>query len=351
MGTTGSTLASSPTTVTADRDTSHDLQQTIHEVSIVVPVYQGEHTLGPLVAEIEPLTHTQLTPQGHSFRVTEVIMVHDGAIDNSAVVMERIAGRYPFVRLIWLARNFGQHPATLAGAAGTTSEWVVTIDEDGQQNPSDIGRFLDRALETGAQLVYAEPTNPPPHGWLRNLLSALVKRVLVHLFVGKNALGRFNSFRLVQGEIIRSLAAYCGHNVYLDVALAWVVARSSHCPVALREGSTRRSGYDFRRLAGHFWRLVLTSGPRPLRLISCLGLISILLAAMTSCFALWNWLTGQVSVPGWTSLAIMLCFFSGCVLFSLGVIAEYLGMVLSMAVGRPLYLAVSRPSHKKVPPS
>jgi undecaprenyl-phosphate 4-deoxy-4-formamido-L-arabinose transferase len=352
MGITNSTTARRTTDAAADGETERDTQQTTHEVSVVVPVYQGEHTLGPLLAEIEPLTHAHFTPRGSYFRVAEVVLVHDGAIDNSDVVMEQLATRYPFVRLVWLARNFGQHPATLAGVAGTTAEWVVTLDEDGQHDPGDIGKLLDRALETGAQLVYAQPTNLTPHGWPYNLLRTLVKRVLVHALVGRGALGRFNNFRLVQGEIIRGLAAYCGHNVYLDVALSWVVARTADCPVVLREeGRPRRSGHDLRRLAGHFGRLVLTAGTRPLRLISLLGLAAIVLAGAISAYALWVWLAGQVPVQGWTSIAILLCFFSGCTLFSLGVIAEYLKMVLSMAVGRPPYLAVSRPNRREPPPS
>jgi glycosyltransferase involved in cell wall biosynthesis len=315
----------------------------------VIPVYQGEFTLEPLLAEIEPLTHPQRTPRGQAFRVSEVILVHDGAKDNSDVIMENLAGRYPFVKLIWLARNFGQHPATLAGAASTTAEWVVTIDEDGRQNPADIGKFLDQAFETGAQLVYAAPTNARPHGRLRNLMSSFVKGFLIFLFVSNRAIRRFNSFRLVNGEIARSLAAYCGHNVYLDVALSWVVDRSAYCSVQLRAESGTRSGYSFRRLVSHFLRLMLTAGMRPLRFISLLGLMAILVAMGISLFALWEWLTGQVPVQGWTSLMIVLCFFAGCILFSLGVIAEYLGMVLSMAVGRPLYLVVSRPNRKRKP--
>jgi undecaprenyl-phosphate 4-deoxy-4-formamido-L-arabinose transferase len=322
----------------------------VHSVSVVVPVYQGERTLEPLVAEIERLTTTQRTPQGHFFRVAEVILVHDGAIDNSDAVMEALARRWSFVKLVWLARNFGQHPATLAGAASSTSEWVVTIDEDGDQDPGDMGRFLDRALECGAHLVYALPTNAPSHSWLRNLLSAVTKRFFVYMFVSNSStVGRFHSYRMIYGEIARTLAAYCGHNIYLDVALSWVVGRSTHCPVHLRGDQRRPSGYSYRRLASHFWRLVLTSGTRPLRAISITGMAGVLAALLISLFMLWEWAHHNIAVPGVTTLVILLCFFGGATLFSLGVIAEYLGMVLSTAVGKPLYLVVSRPPPKKKP--
>ena len=159
---------------------------------------------------------------------------------------------------------------------------------------------------------------------------------------------RFHSFRLIHGEIARSLAAYCGHNVYLDVALSWVVSYSTHCGVVLRGSVGRKtSGYNYRRLLAHFWRLVLTSGVRPLRLVTLLGLSSIGVAAGTSLYALWAWWHGEIPIHGWASLTILLCFFSGGVLFSLGVIAEYLGATLSVAIGRPLYLVVSRPCRGK----
>lgn len=323
-------------------DNENQELQSLHEISVVVPVYQGEHTLQALVDEILPLTTTQVSPGGYRFRVLELLFVHDGAIDHSAEVMRGLAAQYPFVRLIWLSRNYGQHPATLAGMASTVSEWVVTLDEDGQQNPRDIGRMLDAALTTNSRLVYAKPTNSPPHGFLRNILSRSAK-----LISGKmlgNRIGSFNSFRLIEGEIARGVAAYCGANVYLDVALSWVVGNAAHCPLTLRSERGRPSGYTFRRLFHHFWQLVLTSGTLPLRFVALMGAFSIVFGFIISVWALWQRLENRVPVQGWTSIFIITCFFSGVILISLGVIAEYLGVAVSMAMGKPAYLIVSRPA-------
>ncbi len=339
------TLAAGPNFATGHPPAVNE-QGEVHLVSIVVPVYRGERTLEALVTEIEELTPEQTTPGGRLFRVAEVILVHDGAPDDSDRVMEALAARCAFVRLLWLSRNFGQHPATLAGMAATTGEWIVTLDEDGQQDPADIGRMLDVALDECAQLVYAQPVNEPPHGWLRNRLSNLAKWVFIKVLGGAD-IGRFNSYRLLDGEVGRSLAAYCGHNVYLDVALGWVVARKAHCPVVVRAGSDRPSGYTFAKLAQHFLRLVLSSGTRPLRCITVLGMLALLLALAISGCALYQKLTAQVEVAGWTSTIIVICFFAGCILFSLGVIAEYLGVALTSSMGKPLYLVLSRRPRKK----
>jgi glycosyltransferase involved in cell wall biosynthesis len=313
-----------------------------HDLAIVVPVYQGERTLEALVAEVAPLTHPTTSPRGRTFRVTEMLLVHDGARDASASVMQALGERHPFLRLIWLSRNFGQHPATLAGMASTAAEWVATLDEDGQQDPRDVSRLLDEALDHDALLVYAEPVDRPPHGAFRNLASRAAKALSARLLGGRD-IGAFNSFRLVRGDVARGVAAYCGANVYLDVALSWVVPDARHCPVKLRAERGRPSGYSLRRLLTHFWQLVLTSGTRPLRLIAVLGGCTILLGLALSSWVLWGRLAHQVPVPGWTSMIVVVCVFSGLVLFSLGVIAEYLGVAVSMAMGKPPYFIVARP--------
>ena len=178
-----------------------------HEISIVVPVYKGEHTLDGLIAEILPFAEVSRSADGYPFVVREVILVSDDGPDDSAAVMRRLATRYTFVRTVWLSRNFGQHAATLAGMASSGSEWVVTLDEDGQHDPSEIGGMLDTAMREQASLVYAKPINPPPHGRLRNGASRGAKWVLTKLFTGSNA-PDYQSYRLVLGTIARSVAAY-----------------------------------------------------------------------------------------------------------------------------------------------
>jgi glycosyltransferase involved in cell wall biosynthesis len=315
--------------------------ESLLELSVVVPVYQGERTLEALVEEVSPFTVAQTTERGRRFRVKELVLVHDGAVDASARVMHQLAGRHAFVRPIWLSRNFGQHAATFAGLASTVGEWVVTLDEDGQQDPRDIGRMLDSALEARVRLVYASPTNPPPHGVVRNVFSSLAKWSFLHV-LGANV-GRFNSFRLIEGEVARSVAAYCGANVYLDVALSWVVGTAEPCPVQLREERGRRSGYTVRRLLRHFWQLVLCSGTLPLRFLALAGVASLVFAAVFSVFEIWNRLHSEIPVQGWTSLMIVICMFAGLTLISIGIVAEYLAFSMGMAMGKPAYLIVSRP--------
>lgn len=314
-----------------------------YRISLVVPVYRGETTLSSLVNEILPLTVEQQTATGHRFVVGELLLVHDCGPDRSDQTIEALAQQHAFVRPVWLSRNYGQHAATLAGMASATGDWVVTLDEDGQQDPTDIAAMLEMAIGESLQLVYARPTNPPPHGWLRNACSRGAKGLTGKLLGNKN-IGQFNSFRMVEGEIARTLAAYCGNGVYLDMGLYWITGRIGHCPLQLREEIDRPSGYTFWKLLAHFWNLIFTTGTRPLRLITILGFGSVVLAIAIAMYALFGKLWGNVPVQGWASLLIIVAFFSGCILTSLGVIAEYLVVTMGIVMGKPLYVITTKPT-------
>jgi polyisoprenyl-phosphate glycosyltransferase len=311
-----------------------------HLLSIVVPVYRGADTLDALVAELAPLTTPFCTPRGRTARVTEVLLVHDCGPDNSDDVIRRLAAAHAWVSPVWLSRNFGQHAATLAGMASSGGDWVATLDEDGQHDPTFLGAMLDCAMDEQADVVYAAPVNPAPHGVLRNLASQWAKRSLRWL-TGNSDAYYFHSYRLVLGEVARSVAAYAGPGAYLDVALGWVARRIRTCPVRLRSEGGRASGYRFRTLLSHYWHSVLTGGTRLLRAVSLLGLVLATIGFVLALVLVWMRLRHTVGPPGWTSLAVVALITSGAILLALGVIAEYVGVAVHMAMGRPLYVIVS----------
>ena len=311
-------------------------------VSVVVPVYQGERTLRPLIKEIEPFTAESLSPQGTAYCIREVILVHDGAVDDSAPVMEALAANYFFVRLVWLSRNFGQHPATLAGMASSTGEWIVTVDEDGQQDLGTSGGF-STALSIRRLNWFTASRKTHRHtagcainsaGWRRpfsppcSTPAASATLTVSGLLTAKSA------------AVWRPIAARTFISTWL---WSWCVARTVGCPILVRNERGRALRIRLRPITRPFCALMLTSGTRPLRLIAGLGGIAVLMASAIAGYAVYEKLTAQVPVQGWTSMIVVTCFFAGCILLSLGVIAEYLGTALSISMGRPLYLVVSRP--------
>jgi len=322
---------------------SPDLVVSEHDISVVIPVYQGEKHLPGVVAELERLINPFVTPDRNTARVVEVVLVHDNGPDDSPRVMRELAAKHDWVRTIWLSRNYGQHAATLAGMSSTGGDWIVTMDEDGQQDPADIPGMLDTALRERATVVYGAPINRPPHGALRNASSRSAKWLIGRLG-GTNDVAKYNSYRLVLGEIGRSVAAYAGSGIYLDVGLGWVARPVATSPVTLRDEGERVSGYNVRSLMSHFWRMALTSGTRGLRMVSALGAGLATLGVLVAVGLVVAKLAGTTVAEGWTSLVTIILITSGAILFSLGVIAEYLGVAVNMAMGRPAYLIVGDPA-------
>jgi undecaprenyl-phosphate 4-deoxy-4-formamido-L-arabinose transferase len=317
----------------------------VHEVSVVVPVYRGESTLKRLVDELTPLAECTETPSGNRFRVIETILVHDNGPDGSEAVIRELASSQPGVRAVWLSRNFGQHAATLAGIASSGGAWVVTLDEDGQHVPRDIGLMLDVALDQNAQLVYGRHDQKAPHAWWRNATSAVARRL--GRWMAGSDLQSFSSFRLILGTHARAVAAYCGPRIYLDSALRWAIGSVDTCVVSTRPewrtGSESGSGYSFGSLLSHFWTLVLSSGTRPLRIVSLIGTLCAVTGFVGAIVIVVGQFRSDFDVPGWASMIVALLVTNGLVLFALGVVAEYVGALLRTVQGRPLYIIVDDP--------
>lgn len=305
-----------------------------------MPVYQGAVTLDALLTELEQYFVETVTADGHTFVVDEVLLVFDNGPDGSDATIRRLTERYDKVRGVWLSRNFGQHAATLAGMASSGGDWVVTMDEDGQHDPRYLADMLDVAMSQAATLVYSRSTNDAPHGIARNLASRWSKRVISSVSSDPNVTV-YQSYRFILGEVARAVSAYAGANVYLDVALGWITSRVAQCDVVLREEGGRASGYSPRKLLSHFWKMFVTSGTRGLRLVSVLGATLAAVGVVFAIVVLVGRLFNFIVEPGWASLMIVLIIASGAILLSIGVVAEYIGVSVNLAMGKPSYVILS----------
>ena len=243
-------------------------------VSVVIPVYSGEATLPSLIAEIVPTARGVPDPRGALVprqRGRPGVGPRITAPASSASVSWR--DKYDWVRPVWLSRNFGQHPATLAGMSSSGGEWIVTMDEDGQHDPSYIGALLDRAYETRSQLVYAAPDQRPA-ARLPAQHRLGVRQVDVQ--VARRRLGP----RVVQLLPDSSSARWAAAPPPTPAPASTSTSpspgsspTSRTCPIPMRSEGRPASNYSIRKLVSHFGRLVISSGTRPLALVSLIGLV------------------------------------------------------------------------------
>ena len=310
-------------------------------LSVVIPVYRAGPALEATCREILEVCADVSPVPGVRITLDELILVCDNP-GLPVEVLDHLAGLADLderVRVVWLSRNFGQHPATVAGIVSTNGDWVVTMDEDGQHDPVYVRELLAAAGRNRTPLVYAEPTNTRPHGPVRNAASWLSGRV------ARSVSGvpvRFHSFRLLEGSLARSACAYAGENVFLDVSLSWTCGPASVCPVRLRQEAAP-SSYNYRRLLSHFWRMIVSSGTRPLRFIAAAGVMIALTGLVVGAWLVVQRIRGDIPVPGWTSVVIALLVLLGGLYVAVAVVAEYVGQAVRNTVGRPVYVRVDPP--------
>ncbi len=315
--------------------------------SIVVPVYSGEAYLTDLMNEIDKVK-TGLETEGSILQLAEVIFVEDGAIDGSSALIDDLAGQYPYVAALHLSRNFGQHPATIAGILHSSGDWVVTMDEDLQHPPAGIVDLFHVVAETGADIVYGKPRDGTHQSAMRDLCSRLYKR-LIETLSGNHNITKVNSFRLVRGPVARAASGICGHDTYFDVALGWFSHRVESIEMDLRDTryiDSGKSGYSFRSLLSHARRLAFSSHIKLLRVaaLSGIAVLGVTVLASLVMLPLWVFWPSVREVRGWTSLMLTICFFSGAILFLIGILLEYVSILVLRAHGKPLFFITDRSS-------
>lgn len=316
-------------------------------LSVVVPVYQGADYLEELVFELERVQQ-DLARRTQRLELSEVIFVDDDSSDRSAEVLRELTQERSWIRVLRLSRNFGQHAATAAGIRESVGDWVATLDEDLQHHPRFLLPLLARAVYEGADVAYARPVGQVHRTRYRDLTSRLYKW-LISRIAGNPYARSFNSFRMIRGEIARAAASMMRHESYLDVLLGWFTRRVAVQQLPLRDPrdeAGRKSGYRLRSLLSHARRMLVSSQLKPLRLGAAVGMAAVILSLLgaAAVFILKLLVPEAIEVRGWASLMLAIFFFGGLTTFLVGVVLEYMTILLLDSQGRPPAFVVDRSS-------
>lgn len=301
--------------------------RSVPEVSIVIPVYRSAGTL--------PLLHERL--KGAMQDVTsdyEIILVEDCGPDDSWDAIERIAAQDPQVRGMRLTRNFGQHAATICGISRSRGRWVVTMDDDLEQRPEDIGKLITRARD-GYDLVYGVYPRRSHSLW-RNATSGIARRLFKAAIPSLNY--DYTSFRVIDGVLARNLIKFDSPFPFVDGYLSWLTNRYSSVEVSHDSRIVGSSNYNFRKLLTHTINIFVTFSDLPLRFASWIGIGSFLVGMIWLGVIVIGRLFGGITVSGFASLMAGIILFGGIQLLILGVIGEYLGRMNFKSSRKPLFL-------------
>lgn len=297
-------------------------------LSVVSPIYNAENILEVLVSEIEKYVSV-ITDK------YEIILVNDNSPDNSWGIIESICSKNVKVKGINLSRNFGQHYAITAGLDYAIGDWVVVMDCDLQDQPSEIIKLYTKALE-GYDIVLARRKNRQD-SFLKKFFSISFWKSLAYL-TGTNIDHTVANFGIYNSKVVKSISSLKESIRFFPTMVIWVGYKKISVDVNHAERHSGESSYNYSRMFKLAIDVILAYSDKPIRMIIQLGFFISLSSVVIGFFFLYRYLQNQITVPGYASLIISIWFLGGLIIFILGILGLYIGKTFEGVKGRPIYI-------------
>jgi dolichol-phosphate mannosyltransferase len=268
----------------------------------------------------------------------ELIFIDDGSVDNTLQELEKIANTDDQLSIISLSRNFGHQYALTAGMDHAIGDGVIVMDSDLQHPPSIIPKMLD-CYQAGIDIVYAVRSDYKKEKFLKRISSRIFYQLFKQL-ANVEIIPGSADFRFMRREVIDSVQKMRETHRFLRGMVPWTGWTSATIPYEQPERKSGQASYTLKkslRLARHG---VFSFSTIPLELITWLGLLISFLGGIYLLYILIISLLG-IAVQGWTSTIITILILGGIQLLSLGIAAQYIGMIFEEVKDRPLYIVKS----------
>ncbi|MGI8930880.1 MAG: glycosyltransferase family 2 protein [Sphingomicrobium sp.] len=303
------------------------------ELSLVVPVKDEEAALTLFLARVVPLLEKLDDPAARSF---EILFIDDGSSDSTLDLIRAANAADPRIRGLSLSRNFGKEAALSAGLDRVRGKAVIPLDVDLQDPPEVIAPML-AAWRGGVDVVYGVRDNRESDSLPKRLTADLYYRA--HNWLSSDKIPEHaGDFRLLDRRVVDVIRQMPERNRFMKGLFAWAGFRQASVSYHREERKVGATKFNYWRL----WTLAIdgitSASTVPLRVWSYVGGSVALFALGYAIFIIIRTMISGIEVPGYASLMVAILFLGGLQLFSLGVLGEYVGRILTEVKQRPLYV-------------
>lgn len=297
--------------------------------SVVIAVYNEGNGLYPLIERID--SSLELYKGKY-----EVILVDDRSQDNSWSILNELANKYPYLKLIRFCRNFGQHSAISAGLKFARGEYVVLMDCDLQDEPEYIIPMYEQLITDDKMIVYARRMNRQ-HQKIKIVFSFLFHKIVSWLS-GVKTDPRIGTYRIMKKIVVDSFNLLPEHRRYVGGLFYWMGFDHSTYDVNHKSRVHGESNYSMNKMLALAKLAILSFSTKLLSMGIYIGLISSIFAVGLAVYYLIMKLIYHDVVAGFTATIVSIYFIGGIILIVLGVIGEYLGELFKEIKGRPNFI-------------
>ncbi|MCU0285498.1 MAG: glycosyltransferase family 2 protein [Acidobacteria bacterium] len=307
------------------------------KVSIVIPVFNGEHSIGRLVKEL-------IAALGDLYYL-EIVLVNDNSPDNSENVCISLYHEHPhIVRFYSLARNVGEHNAVMAGLNQATGDYMAIMDDDFQNPISEVVKLLDYATRSDCDVTYSY-YKKKQHSLFRNIGSWFNDKV-ANFMLDKPKDLYLSSFKVLNRFITDEIIKYELPYPYIDGLILRTTDKIAAIAVDHHERRAGRSGYTLRKLIRLWLNMFTNFSILPLRVSFIIGVLTSGLGLIFAAITLIEKFSNPNMPVGYASVIVAVLIFAGLQLVSIGVIGEYVGRIFLSQNRKPQYTIRKRFDYK-----
>ncbi len=305
------------------------MQKFDFDISIAIPVYNDEEVINILYERLSPV----LTSICNKY---EIVFVDDGSKDNSFQLLKKLRGVDDNIKVIKLARNFGQSNAISAALDHCFHDVVVLMDSDLQDRPEDIPKLLTAMVENNVPMAITR-WKTRQDSYFKKLSSRFFHQISnrVTQIEYPQGLGGFRVFRREIIDDLNNLPEKCGTTLSL---MYWMDYEYAIVDLDRDPRQAGSSGYTLRKMVKLSFDRIFSFSILPIQAASVLGFFLCLGSVILAGYYLFQKFFLNSVVPGWTSLIVLILILSGLNFLFLGIIGEYLGRIFMEAKQRPKYI-------------
>lgn len=298
------------------------------EISIVTPVYGCCKSINRLY---ERLNKTLSIITGDF----EIIMVNDSSPDNAWDAIKELAKKDNRVKGINLSRNFGQHKAITAGLDYAKGDWVVVMDCDLQDQPEEIIKLYNKALE-GYDIVFGRRAERKD-SFLKKLSSTLFYKVYDY-FTESKIDNTIANFSIISKKVLDNLNKLKEQNRSYPLFVNWVGFNRTEINIEHSSREEGKSSYTFTKLINLAIDSIVSQSNKPLKLSIKFGFIVSFLSLLYGTWLVLRYFIFSIPVEGWTSVMVSIYFIGGLLFANMGILGLYIGKIFDETKNRPIYI-------------
>jgi polyisoprenyl-phosphate glycosyltransferase len=298
-------------------------------ISVVIPAYNEETNV--------PAVFRAIRKSMPGSEVCEIIFVDDGSSDATAERVRNLCAEDSVVRLIRFGRNFGQQSALLAGLEAARGAAVITLDCD-LQHPPELLPQMVQSWRNGAKVVQMVRTQTAGAGFFKAFTSRAFYR-FVNMLSETPVVSGAADYQLLDRVVVDAVLQFRDRYPFVRGLVAWLGFPATRIEYVATERRTGKTGYTLRKMFRLSLQAVMGLSSKPLRFSFYFGLLTAIFCVLYAGFAIVALAAGK-TVPGWTSVIVMVTFLGAVQLLSIGIVGEYLARVYDQSRGIPRYVIV-----------